>query len=295
VFAVRDVRGGNIKRMAQDRAPLVRVIFWVGLGLAVGVWFAATQGATAAAEYYAAYFLEESLSLDNIFVFAVVFSELHIPEQYQHRVLRYGILGALVFRAAAIGGGIALISRFTWAIYPFAILILLAAWRLAFAEERERRVVEDACNVCESWIARVIPVSPVMHGGDFWRREGIRLVATPLLVALVVIETSDIVFALDSVPAVLSISQNPFIVYSSNVMAMLGLRSLFFVVSDVLGRLPLFRYALAIILAFTGAKMLAADFVHISAVASVLVIGAVVLATVLLSLVPRRSPKEGTA
>jgi tellurite resistance protein TerC len=278
----------------SGRSPIVRVIVWIGLGLAVGVWFAATQGATAAAEYYAAYFLEESLSLDNIFVFAIVFSELQIPEQYQRRVLRYGILGALVFRAAAIGGGIALINRFTWAIYPFAILILLAAWRIAFAEERERHVVEGACNVCESWIARVIPVSPVVHGGDFWRREGNRLVATPLLVALVVIETSDIVFALDSVPAVLSVSRNPFIVYSSNVMAMLGLRSLYFVVSDVLGRLPLFRYSLAIILAFTGAKMLAADVIHISAAASVLVIGAVVLATVVLSLMPRRSPKRAS-
>jgi tellurite resistance protein TerC len=274
--------------------PIVRVIVWIGLGLAVGLWFAATQGATAAAEYYAAYFLEESLSLDNIFVFAIVFSELHIPEQYQRRVLGFGILGALVFRAVAIGGGIALITRFTWAIYPFAILILLAAWRLAFAEERERRVVEGACDVCSSWIARIIPVSPVIHGHDFWRREGNRLVATPLLVALVVIETSDIVFALDSVPAVLSVSHDPFIVYSSNVMAMLGLRSLFFVVSDVLGRLRFFRYGLAIILAFTGAKMLAANVIHISAAASVLVIAAVLLATVLLSAVPLRSPKRGT-
>ena len=281
-------------RTASGRASIVRVIFWIGLGLAVGVWFAATQGATAAAEYYAAYFLEESLSLDNIFVFAIVFSELQIPEQYQRRVLRYGILGALVFRAAAIGGGIALITRFTWAMYPFAILILLAAWRLAFAEERERRVVEGACNVCESWITRVIPVSPAIHGPDFWRREGNRVVATPLLVALVVIETSDIVFALDSVPAVLSVSHDPFIVYSSNVMAMLGLRSLFFVVSDVLGRLRFFRFGLAIILAFTGAKMLAANVIHISAAASVLVIAAVLLATVLLSVVPRRSPKRGT-
>jgi TerC family integral membrane protein len=286
---------GDSAPSVSGRSPIVRVIAWIGLGLAVGVWFAATQGATAAAEYYAAYFLEESLSLDNIFVFAIVFSELQIPEQYQRRVLRYGILGALVFRAAAIGGGIALITRFTWAMYPFAILILLAAWRLAFAEERERRVVEGACNVCESWITRVIPVSPVIHGPDFWRREGNRVVATPLLVALVVIETSDIVFALDSVPAVLSVSQNPYIVYSSNVMAMLGLRSLFFVVSDVLGRLPLFRYGLATILAFTGVKMLAADVIHISAGASVLMIGAVVLATALASAVARRAPKRGTA
>jgi tellurite resistance protein TerC len=262
-----------------------RAIVWISLGLALGVWIAAAQGTNAAAEYYAAYFLEESLSVDNIFVFAVVFSELHIPSEYQRRVLRFGILGALVLRAVVIGGGIALITRFSWVTYPFAALILFAAWRIVFAQERERRVVEGACDVCSSWIARIVRVSPVVHGHDFWRRESGRLVATPLFVALVVIETSDIVFALDSVPAVLSVTRDPFIVYSSNVMAMLGLRSLYFVIADALSRLRFLRYGLATILAFTATKMLTADLVHISAITSVLIIGVVLLTTIVASLV----------
>ena len=269
------------------------MVVWVGLGLALGLWVLATQGRDAAAEYYAAYFLEKSLSVDNIFVFVIIFSELHIPAEYQRRVLQFGIAGALVFRALLIGAGIALIERFSWVTYPFAALILFAAWRLLFGAERERNVVQNACNVCETWIARLVRVSPVLHGHDFWRREGGRLVATPLLVALVVIETTDLVFALDSVPAVLSVTRNPFIVYSSNVMAMLGLRSLYFVLSDVLDRLRYLRHGLALVLVFTATKMLAADWVHVGAGVSVLVIAIVLLSTIATSAVlGNRMPQQ---
>jgi len=256
------------------------VVVWVGLSLALGLWVVAAQGASAAAEYYAAYFLEKSLSVDNIFVFVIIFSELHIPREYQRRVLRFGIAGALLFRALLIGAGIALIERFSWITYPFAALMLFAAWRMLFAAERERNVVRATCDVCETWIARIVRVSPLLHGGDFWRREGGRLVATPLFVALVVIETTDIVFALDSVPAVLAVTRNPLIVYSSNVMAMFGLRSLYFVLADGLHRLLYLRQGLALVLVFTAAKMLANDWVHISAPVSVLVIGIVLLTTI---------------
>ena len=259
---------------------ILSVVFWIGLGLAVGLWVLLAQGTSAAAEYYAAYFLEKSLSVDNIFVFAIIFSELHIPAEYQRRVLWFGIAGALVFRAVMIGAGIALIERFSWVTYPFAALMLFAAWRMLFGAERERKVVQAACDVCETWIARVVHVSPVLHGHDFWRRERGRPVATPLFVALVVIETTDIVFALDSVPAVLAITRNPLIVYVSNVMAMLGLRSLYFVLSDALNRLRYLRPGLAVVLVFTGAKMLTSDWFQISAVASVLVIGAILLVTI---------------
>ena len=263
-------------------------VVWVGLGLAVGLWVLLAHGTSAAAEYYAAYFLEKSLSVDNIFVFALIFSELHIPAEYQRRVLRFGIAGALVFRAIMIGAGIALIERFSWVTYPFAALMLFAAWRMLFGAERERKVVQAACDVCETWIARVVRVSPVLQGHDFWRRERGRLVATPLLVALVVIETTDIVFALDSVPAVLAITRNPIIVYTSNVMAMLGLRSLYFVLSDALHRLRYLRPGLAVILVFTGAKMLASDWLHVSAGASVLIIGAILLVTIAASAARQR-------
>src|SRR5712675_1761256 len=139
------------------------VVVWIGLGLAIGLWVLATQGTSAAAEYYAAYFLEKSLSVDNIFVFVIIFSELHIPAEYQRRVLLFGIAGALVFRALLIGAGIALIARFSWVTYPFAALILFAAGRMLFGAERERQVVTAACNVCATWIARVVRVSPVLH------------------------------------------------------------------------------------------------------------------------------------
>jgi tellurite resistance protein TerC len=269
------------------------VVVWVGLGLALGLWVLATQGIDAAAEYYAAYFLEKSLSVDNIFVFVIIFSELHIPAEHQRRVLQFGIAGALVFRALLIGAGIALIERFSWVTYPFAALILFAAWRLLFGAERERNVVQSACDVCGTWVARLMRVSPMLYGHNFWRREGGRLAATPLLVALVVIETTDLVFALDSVPAVLAVTRNPFIVYSSNVMAMLGLRSLYFVLSDVLDRLRYLRHGLALVLVFTGTKMLATEWVHISAGVSVLVIAVVLLSTIAMSaLVGNRMPQQ---
>jgi len=252
---------------------------WIALALAFGGWIAITRGSAAAAEYYAAYLLEKSLSVDNIFVFVIIFSELHIPARYQRRVLRAGIAGALVLRAVVILAGIALIQRFHWITYPFTLLILFAAWRLLFGEQRERRAVAKACNVCESWIARLVPVTPVVSGNRFWRRDRGRLVATPLFVALVVIESTDIVFALDSVPAVLSITRDPLLVYSSNIMAMLGLRSLYFVVSDALSRLRFVRQGLATMLLFTAAKMLASDWVQISPPASVAVIAVVLGAT----------------
>jgi tellurite resistance protein TerC len=256
------------------------VVVWIGLSVALGLWILTTRGSSAAVEYFAAYFLEKSLSVDNIFVFLIIFSELHIPDEYQRRVLSYGVAGALVFRALMIVAGITLIERFTWITYPFAVLILFAAWRMLFGVERERQVVAVACNVCETWIARVVRVSPVLHGGDFWRRERGRLVATPLFVALVVIETTDIVFALDSVPAVLAITRNPLIVYSSNVMAMLGLRSLYFVLADALPRLRYLRPGLSLILVFTATKMLTSEWFHIGAGTSALLIGVILLATV---------------
>src|SRR3989441_7187026 len=185
--AHRSGSGGDENVKAGAVTPRLRnllsVVVWVGLGLALGLWVLITQGTSIAAEYYAAYFLEKSLSVDNIFVFVIIFSELHIPAEYQRRVLRFGIAGALVFRALLIGAGIALIERFGWVTYPFAVLILFAAWRMLFGAERERQVVEAAFDVCETWIARGVRVTPVLHGGGFWRREGGRLVGTPLFAA----------------------------------------------------------------------------------------------------------------
>jgi tellurite resistance protein TerC len=267
-----------------DKGAVRRVAFWVGVGLAFGVWVAVGRGATAAAEYYAAYLLELSLSVDNIFVFLIIFAELHIPAEYQRRVLRWGIAGAVVFRGLMIAGGITLIQRAEWIMYPFGALLLFAAWRMVFGQERQRRIVEGACDVCTTWVARVVTVSPVVSGPEFWRREGGRRVATPLFVALVVIETTDLVFALDSVPAVLAVTRNPLIVYTSNILAILGLRSLFFVVSGALDRVRYLRQGLAAILVFTGTKMLANGWITISPAISVGIIAIVLGLTVALSI-----------
>jgi tellurite resistance protein TerC len=279
---MRETRGGSTQR------SVMWVVVWIGLSLALGLGVLAARGPADAAAYYAAYILEKSLSIDNIFVFAIIFAQLHIPREYQLRVLRWGVAGALVFRALLIGSGIALIERFAWVTYPFAGFILFAAWRMLFGAERERKVVQKACDVCDTWIARFVRVSPALHGHDFWARERGRLVATPLFVALVVIETTDIVFALDSVPAVLAITRNPLIVYSSNVLAMFGLRSLYFVVSDALDRLRYLRQGLAAVLVFTGAKMLSSEWVQISPGVSVGVIGLVLGVTIVMSIWPRR-------
>jgi tellurite resistance protein TerC len=228
--------------------------------------------------------LEKSLSVDNLFVFALIFDELNIPVAYQRRVLSWGILGALAMRALLIAGGISILDRFHWALYPFALLILLAAARLLFGEKKERTVVIAACAACGSWVARLIPVTPVMRDGKFWIRQSGRLAATPLLIALIIIELSDVVFSLDSIPAVLAITRQPFLVYTSNVFAMLGLRSLYFLLAGAVARFHALRYALAAILLFVGAKMLLSSVVDVASWLSLAVVLAILAVTGLVSL-----------
>jgi tellurite resistance protein TerC len=223
----------------------------------------ALYGGGHAATYFTAYLLEKSLSIDNIFVFVLIFSELHTPPAEQRRVLYWGVLGALVMRGAFIASGIYVLERFHWVIFPFAGLIILAAIRILFAREKERAAVVAACGVCDSWVARVIPITPVLHGTRFFVRQSGRLVVTPLLIALMVVETTDLVFALDSIPAVFAVTREPFLVYTSNVLAMLGLRSLYFLLAPAVERFQYLRSGLAAILIFVGAKMLLTDAIDI--------------------------------
>jgi predicted tellurium resistance membrane protein TerC len=184
-------------------------------------------GPAASLLYFTAYALEKSLSIDNIFVFVLIFGELQIPQAEQRRVLYWGVLSALVMRAIFIALGVFLLERFHWVIYPFAGLILFAAVRILFGQEKEREVVVNACAVCGTWVARIIPITPVLWGHRFWVRQHGRLLATPLLIALILVEITDAVFALDSIPAVFAVTQDPFLIYTSNIFAMLGLRSLY--------------------------------------------------------------------
>ena len=278
-------RGSNLRAAALWSA------IWVGAGLAFGLWIWAAKGGEVAAAYYAAYVLEKSLSVDNIFVFVLIFSQLRIPAHQQHRVLLLGIVGALVMRALMIWGGVYLLERFHWAIYPFAALLLFAAVRLLFGESTERRLVEESCAACTTWVARIIPVTPIADGQRFLVRDNGKLMATPMFVALILIETTDIIFALDSIPAVLAITRDPYIVYTSNIFALLGLRALYFVLADVVQRFHYLRPGLAVVLCFVACKMLLTGIVDISVKASLGVIIGIVLVAVAASWAfPKKQP-----
>jgi tellurite resistance protein TerC len=271
------------------RAAAIRSAAWIGLSLLFGVVVLVLYGQQAALEYFTAYLLEKSLSVDNIFIFVLIFSELRIPPVQQRRVLTWGILSALVMRGLLIGAGLFVINRFQWVIYPFAALIILAAVRLLWGRGKERELVVAACAVCSTWVARLIPISPVLHGDRFWIRQGGRLVATPLLAALIIVETTDIVFALDSVPAVFAVTREPFLVYSSNIFAMLGLRALYFLLAGVVDRYRYLRVGLAGILIFFGVRLLLSDVVDVPHWLSLSVIAAALTLSVIVS-IKRQAP-----
>jgi tellurite resistance protein TerC len=272
------------ERVVSLRSAVTRSVLWIllSLGFAVGVW--AIYGRQAAVTYLTAYLLEKSLSVDNIFVFVLIFSYLRIPAPQQRGVLLWGVLGALGLRALLIAAGLFALERFHWVVYPFAVLIIVAAIRLVWGQQQEQKAVAAACSVCSTWVARLIPITPQLHGRQFVVWEGGRLVATPLFVALVVIETTDIVFALDSVPAVLAITRVPFLVYTSNIFAMLGLRALYFVVADVVERLRFLRVGLAVILVFVGAKLLLSDVIELPSEVSLAVIAVALSVSVFASI-----------
>ena len=277
----------NDQRELTLRQATARTIAWAALAFLFGLVVLALDGERAAFTYVTAYLLEQSLSIDNVFVFLLIFSELRVPPAQQRGVLLWGVIGALVMRGLLIAAGLFLLSRFHWVVYPFAALIIFAAIRLLWGGQKQRELVVAACGICSTWVARIIPITPQYHGTRFWVRlpeQGRRLVATPLLVALIIIETTDIVFALDSVPAVLAVTTDPFIVYTSNIFAMLGLRSLYFVLAGVVERFRFLRVGLATILIFFGARLLLGNVVEVPNEISLGVIAAALALSVVASL-----------
>jgi len=256
---------------------------WIVLSLLFGGWVALRFGGDAGMTYLTAYLLEKSLSLDNLFVFALVFARTGIPPALQPRALLWGIVSTLVMRAILIGAGIYLLTRFHWVIYPFAALLLYAAAQMVLGEKQQRALVEATCSVCTSWIARWIRITPVADTANFLVRKQGRPYATPLLVALVGIEMTDVIFAFDSIPAVLAITRDPFLVYTSNVFALLGLRSLYLVLASVIQRLRFLRLALAVVLVFVAAKMLMGEFVEIAPGVSLAIIAGIVTMSAIVS------------
>jgi len=236
-----------------------------GLGLKSGL-----TGKTAAVEFLTAYIVEKALSLDNIFVMAVIFTHMKIPDEHQHRVLYWGILGALVMRGAMILGGLALIARFSWLTYVFGGVLLLSALKMLKGGGDDDPHVDDSTIMRLS--RKYLPITPALHGQSFFIRVGQRLMVTPLFVTLLLIETTDLIFALDSVPAVFSITTDPFIVFTSNVLAILGLRSLYFALAAVIGKFEYLKQALVLVLLFVAMKMLGAEFFHVPPAISLVVI-----------------------
>jgi TerC family integral membrane protein len=233
-------------------------------------------------KYITGYLIELSLSIDNVFVIAVIFSSFAIPQKYQHEVLFYGILGAIVFRALMIFFGVALINKFDWIIYVFGAFLLFTAFRMLTHKESE---FDPKKSKMFRFLKKLFPVSYKMDGDKFFiKRMGVRA-ATPLFVALIIIELTDILFALDSIPAILAITADPFIVFSSNILAILGLRSMYFLISRMLTKFRYINYSLVVILAFVGVKMIISHNVEIPEWLSLTVIGVSLASGIIASIV----------
>ncbi len=267
------------------KEALMLSAFWIVLGLGFGVFVYYDRGYDRAVEYLTGYLLEKSLSLDNIFVFILIFSYFKIPEEFRHKVLFWGVLGAIVFRAIFIFAGLELIKQFHWMVYVFGIILIVSAIKLLTTEEKEFHPEQ---TIVYKIASRIIPLRPHNGNGRFFIREGGKLYATPLFLTLVFVESSDIMFAIDSVPAILAVSKDPFVVYTSNIFAILGLRSLYFAAAGVLPLFHYLHYGLSFILGFIGVKMLLSEFYKIPVEVSLLLIGSAIFVSVMASLIVKK-------
>ncbi len=236
---------------------------YIAVALVFGGWLWWQEGAQAGMDYFTAYAVEKSLSLDNVFVISLVFTAFAVPRQYQHRVLFWGILGVIVMRALLIGAGATLIQEFHWILYLFAAFLIYTGVKMLWAADH---APDPMRNPVLRLIRRIVPVTEQLHGKAFWVQRAdasgrLRRIATPLFMALVTVELADLVFAVDSVPAVFAVTTDPFVVYTSNIFAILGLRALYFALAAILHRFAYLKYALALVLVFIGGKIIAAELV----------------------------------
>ena len=272
------------------REAAVFSAFYLGLGLLFGGLVFAARGVDDGSAYLAGYLLELSLSVDNVFVFALIFAAFAVPLPYQHRVLFYGILGAIVFRAIFIGLGTAIIEQFHAAIYAFGALLLFTGYRMW--AQRDTHMVDPTRNPLLRTFRRLVPTTDGYREQRFIVRESGRRLATPLLAVLVVVESSDILFAIDSVPAIFSVTTDPFLVFSSNAFAILGLRSLYFLLAGAVHRFRFLKAGLAALLVFAGSKILLADVLPISIPVSLAIIVAIIAIAIGASLLSERGAER---
>jgi tellurite resistance protein TerC len=262
----------------KPREAGIWVAVWVTLALvfAAGLWY--FENRDVALTFLAGYVIEESLSVDNLFVMVVIFNYFGVPATSQHRVLFYGILGALIMRGIFIGLGTLLLAKFEWILYVFGAMLLFTGVRMMFKQDE---AFEGEQNRVVKLVRRYVPMTTAYHGSVFFIHENGRRLATPLFLVLVLVEFTDLIFAVDSIPAIFGITRDPFIVFTSNIFAILGLRSMYFLLAAVVERFYLLKYGLAIILSFIGVKMLGEQFFHIPIMLSL----GIVLGTLALSIV----------
>lgn len=258
---------------------------WITLSLIFNYGVYHFLGAQRGLEFLTGYLIEKALSVDNIFVFVLLFSYFRVPAKYQHRILFWGILGALVMRGTMIAAGAMLISRFHWIIYVFGAFLVFTGIRMAMHDDAE---IEPESNPVLKLVRRFLPVTSVYHGQKFFVREErsgvMRTVATPLFVVLVLVETTDLIFAVDSIPAIFAVTTDAFIVYSSNVFAILGLRALYFLLAGVIHKFHYLKLGLSVVLVFVGAKMLLTDIYKIPVAVSLLVVALILTVAIVASL-----------
>ena len=257
----------------RGREAAISSVVWVSIGLAFGLLVLAAYGGRAAGEYYAGFLLEKSLSVDNLFVFALILSYFNVPKILQHRVLLWGVLGALVFRAMFIAAGAALLESAQWMIYVFGAFLVYTGYKMARNTGHE---TDPARNPALRLLRKVTAVTPDYVGQQMTVREGGKRLATPLLAVFVVIATTDVVFAVDSIPAVFAVTREPFIVFTSNAFALLGLRALYFLLAELLEKFTYLKVGLAAVLVFVGVKMLLSFTIHLPVWVSLLVIVGVI-------------------
>ncbi len=266
---------------------------WVALSLCFAFAVYRTMGEESGLEFLTGYLIEYALSVDNIFVFVLIFSYFSVPEKYQHRVLFWGIIGALVLRGVMIVAGSALVTRFAWTLYLFGAFLVVTGIRMAL--QKDETAYNPERDPVLRLARRLLPVTSDYRGDSFFVREPdstgkLRIAATPLFIVLLIVDTTDIVFATDSIPAIFAVTRDPFIVYTSNICAVLGLRALYFLLASVVDKFVYLKLGLSVVLIFIGAKMLLEPVVHIPIVGSLGVVGAVLAASILASL---RWPRPG--
>ena len=265
----------------ETREAITWTLVWVGLSLAFGLGVMYFSGEQRGLEFFTGYVIEKALSVDNLFLFLVIFRAFAVDEKIQHRILEWGILGALVMRGAMIAAGAGLIERFSWVLYVFGAFLVYAGLHMLFAKKAEMHPEE---NRISRFAKRYLRVRKEYAGSKFFVRDGGKLFATPLFVVLLIVEITDITMAVDSIPAIFGITRDPFIVFTSNVFAILGLRAMYFLLAGVLGRLRYLTAGLSFVLAFIGAKMIVEPWVHISVQISLGIVAGILLVALAASL-----------